>query len=259
MSRAERKPRRLPALVGLGLAAALAVAGCSSGQLTQTDSMAPAVNGAVGEVGKIKVRNASVAFPATGSSYPSGGAAPLVLTIVNVGTSDDELVRVTSPIITGDADVQGDQNVRAGGSLVVGKDLIDLEPSVTVQPTSSAPTTTVPSSPENPQSSTTPPLSSSPESSISVATSAPVDPPSSAPVSSAPASSAPSSSAANKPQAIGELSIVLSGLSQAVRPGQTVTVTLIFRDSGQITLTLPVAAPGGTPAPEPTSSEAAHG
>lgn len=40
-----------------------------------------------------------------------------------------------------------------------------------------------------------------------------------------------------------ELSIMLTDLARALRPGLPTEVTLLFRDSGQITLQVPVAAP----------------
>jgi len=44
---------------------------------------------------------------------------------------------------------------------------------------------------------------------------------------------------------VGQASIVLQGLKQPVWPGQTVKVTFVFRDSGPVTIDLPVAAPSG--------------
>lgn len=61
-------------------------AGCSSGQITQTDSTVAAVPGTSAEVafggGKISVRNALVAYPGA-QGYAAGGTAPLEIRIFN--------------------------------------------------------------------------------------------------------------------------------------------------------------------------------
>jgi copper(I)-binding protein len=104
----------------LGLGAALALAGCGAGQITQTDTMLPAVNGALATVGKISLRNAGIANSNTcQQAYAPGSSAPLALTIANDGAQDDELVSVTSANAAG-ATIDGQKLVVAGSSLVVG-------------------------------------------------------------------------------------------------------------------------------------------
>ena len=88
MSRRFTGPLRtiLPALT-TGLVAgvvALGIAGCGSGQVTQTDSVQPAVNGNQGNVGDVALRDVLVAYPESGA-YRAGEDAPLTLTIVNAG------------------------------------------------------------------------------------------------------------------------------------------------------------------------------
>src|ERR1044072_8077401 len=87
--------RKIIPAVAVGLVA-LGVAGCSSGQVTQTDTIEPAGNGNQGTVGNIALRDVVIAYPEEGA-YDAGGEAPLTLAIVNIGGVDDELTSVTSP------------------------------------------------------------------------------------------------------------------------------------------------------------------
>ncbi|MBV8931350.1 MAG: hypothetical protein JOZ47_22385 [Kutzneria sp.] len=107
---------RLLALV-LGVSAALAVAGCSAGQITQTDDQVAAVNGASGTSGPISVRDVRLAFPtADGQYYSRGADVPLIVTIVNSGQTTDTLSGVSSPAfrsatITGTTEIVGQNAV----------------------------------------------------------------------------------------------------------------------------------------------------
>ncbi|MEU6128701.1 copper chaperone PCu(A)C [Saccharopolyspora sp. NPDC047091] len=80
----------------LGLGAVLALAGCSAGQVTETDTQVAAVAGGSGDAGGIGVRNATLAFPETGSRYPQGASAPLAAVLINDGAEADRLVQVSS-------------------------------------------------------------------------------------------------------------------------------------------------------------------
>ncbi|MFD2417509.1 hypothetical protein [Amycolatopsis pigmentata] len=112
--------RRVLGSAVLGLGAALMLAGCGAGQITQTDTMLPAVNGALGQAGQIAVRNASLANnDKCEQAYTAGSDAPLKLTIANSGPKDDDLVSVTSPNAAGST-IGGQKTVVAGSTLVVG-------------------------------------------------------------------------------------------------------------------------------------------
>ncbi|HKS48504.1 MAG TPA: hypothetical protein VJT49_26010 [Amycolatopsis sp.] len=112
--------RRVLGSAVLGLGAALVLAGCGAGQITQTNTMLPAVNGALGEAGKLALRNVSLANTENcQQAYPAGSDAPLKLVVANGGPKDDELVSVGSPIAASGA-VQGQQTIVAGSTLVVG-------------------------------------------------------------------------------------------------------------------------------------------
>lgn len=201
--------RLAPAAV-MGIA--LALVGCSAGQIAQTAGMEPAINGGIGQAGTIAIRNVQLAYP-QGGAYPQGASAVLLGTIVNTGQTDDELVSARTPVA--DIAITGDRALPAGRTLVA--EVVD------VKATSSSVTTT--SSPTSVASTSTP--SSGSES------------------PTAPSSQAPSNSVATttaKPASIGKITLVLTGLAEEIRSGKTVEVTFIFR-SGQATVAVPVAVP----------------
>lgn len=79
--------------------AALALMGCSAGQITQTDSQVAAVDGTSGDLGNtIALRDAQIPYPSNpNGTYPAGSIVPVLVSIINQGDSTDELVGVTSP------------------------------------------------------------------------------------------------------------------------------------------------------------------
>ncbi|HVV12391.1 hypothetical protein [Amycolatopsis sp.] len=104
----------------LGIGAALVLAGCGAGQITQTDTMLPAVNGALATAGKLSLRNVGITNRNDcEQAYTAGSNAPLSLTIANAGGADDELVSVSSPSASG-ANIAGQKTIVAGSTLVVG-------------------------------------------------------------------------------------------------------------------------------------------
>lgn len=112
--------RRILGWAALGLGAALAIAGCGAGQITQTANQEPAVNGAHAQVQTMSIRDASVVFPDNPQrAYAEGATAPLKLSIINQGNRDDELVSVTSAAAS-NVGAQGSNRVVAGRTLVVG-------------------------------------------------------------------------------------------------------------------------------------------
>ncbi len=79
------------------VAALLLVTGCGTGMKAQTylqQSEADTTNDAVG---RIAVRNLAVLAPRQGFVHPAGSTAPVILTLVNEGGEDDQLVRASSP------------------------------------------------------------------------------------------------------------------------------------------------------------------
>jgi copper(I)-binding protein len=92
-------PRTLTARILACCAAVLALAGCGAGQITQTDHQVSAVDGISGNLGdSIALRNVLIPYPNNqDGTYPAGSTVPVLLTIVNQGSSPDELIAVTSP------------------------------------------------------------------------------------------------------------------------------------------------------------------
>ena len=217
VSRRSTGPLRkiLPA-VTVGLVA-LGIAGCSSGQVTQTDQIEPAVNGNQGNVGSIALRDVVVAYPESGR-YPAGGEAPLTLAIVNIGGADDELTSVTSPAA---AKVEllgrGALPARSGLTVVVPES----------SPTSSSAETTDSS---QPPSSGSPIASGEPSPGIASGEPSPGGEPSVTPTDVA-------------PEDVGTMSIVLTGLTKDLPTGRNVPITFVFAEAGQITLTVPIDSP----------------
>lgn len=222
MSRARQNAggwlRVAPAAVGI----AMALVGCSAGQIAQTAGMEPAVNGGLGTVGSIAVRDVQLAYP-DGGVFKAGEDAVVRGTIVNSGRSDDQLLQVTSSV--GTAVVTGDRALFAGKTLAFDQAGTSSSASVTV--TSTPTTTSIPTSPTGSASG-------------SVSTSGSAS--GSATSGSASASSTPTATSSAKPVTIGQVSIVLTDLTQEVQSGKTVEITFVFT-SGQVTVTVPVATP----------------
>jgi copper(I)-binding protein len=111
------------ALAACGLSAAILLSGCGAGQISQTATQNPAVNGALAWVGNpasgIALRNVHLRAPQTADFVRPGDQAELLFVAINESTENpDRLVSITSDI--GTVTVTGDPRVPAGGTLVVG-------------------------------------------------------------------------------------------------------------------------------------------
>jgi copper(I)-binding protein len=111
------------ALAACGLSAALALSGCSAGQIAQTATQQPAVNGTLAWVGDstsgIALRNLHLRAPQTSDYVRPGSDVELLFVAINESAEkDDRLVSVTSSL--GTVSLTGDLRVPAGGTLVVG-------------------------------------------------------------------------------------------------------------------------------------------
>jgi copper(I)-binding protein len=218
VSRETTRPlRKLVPAVAIGVSALLGIVGCSAGQVAQTAEMEPAVNGNMGQVGNLMLRDVMVAYPEDGEAYAVGEDAPLLLTIANVGGEDDELVGVTSPAgaveLTGNAKIPG----RTALQVVLPGD------------NPSAPTS---ESPESSQPETT---SSAPETSGSQDSESPSSESSAPPVTTTTEDEAP--------DVVGTISLVITGLTGDLPYGKTVPVTFEFAKAGKVTVSLPIGAP----------------
>ena len=111
------------ALAACGLSAAIVLSGCSSGQISQSASQQPAVNGTLAWVGDptsgIALRNVHLRAPQTSDYVRPGGDAELLFVAVNESAEkDDRLVSITSSV--GTVSLTGNLTVPAGGTLIVG-------------------------------------------------------------------------------------------------------------------------------------------
>ncbi|SDJ37710.1 hypothetical protein SAMN05192558_10976 [Actinokineospora alba] len=225
MSRAQQNStgrlRLATAASGLALTAVLGAAGCSAGQITQTDSQLPAVSGATGQAGPIAVRDAKLAFPHEGF-YAAGADAPLILSIINTAAADDELLEVSSPFAA-EVKLEGDKAVPGTAALAVGKPGEEAKAAEHGETSSSAHPTTDSAHPT---------------------TSGSAHPTTSDAAHPATTSAAPTSAAATSAaKAVGKLQIVLAGLKEKLHPGRLIPVTFVFAKAGTITVELPIGQP----------------
>ncbi|MEV6647227.1 hypothetical protein [Amycolatopsis sp. NPDC051371] len=213
----------------LVIGAALVLAGCGAGQITQTATQQAAVNGTHAQVKNIVLRDAAVQYPTSGPGYPVGATPSLTLTIVNLDPQDDSLVSVTSED-GAQATVGGSKTVVAGHSLVIGPDDA-VESTNEVQ-------TTPPSAPGS--SSTAPSSTGTSSTPTGSETNSPGH------LTASPTSEVPSSGPAATPTApekVGQATVKLAALKKPLWPGQTIKVTFVFQNAGPVTVELPVAAP----------------
>ncbi|WP_153028845.1 hypothetical protein [Amycolatopsis sp. YIM 10] len=219
--------RRVLGVAALGLGAVLALAGCGAGQITQTDTQLPAVTGGFADLGKLAVRDAKLTFPGDAAYYPAGADAPVELVVANNGPADDELVDVSTESAT-DAEIQGFKAVVAGSKLTVSP-LASLPHEH--EPATPKPVT--PTAPQQPSGAQQPSGSNQP----------------SAPNQPSGANQPPAGSQAPPPPAdaveehpVGHAVINLLGLKAPVYPGQTLKLTLTFRDAGSVVVDVPIAS-----------------
>jgi copper(I)-binding protein len=106
-------------LAACGLAAAVALTGCGAGQISQTATQEPAVNGTSANIGDIALRNIHMrATLTTDYIQPGQEVELLILAANNSPDVDDKLVSITSDV--GTVSLTGDATLPVGGVLVVG-------------------------------------------------------------------------------------------------------------------------------------------
>ncbi|TQM81539.1 hypothetical protein FHX81_3906 [Saccharothrix saharensis] len=251
MGRALQKypaPRRLAVVAALATGLGLAAAGCSAGQVTQTDTQVAAVNGASGQVGDVAVRDAQFLFPVAHGSYEQGDDAPIIVVIANNGTEADTLIGVTSEG-SAPAGITGDSRLEPGSVIISGADQDDAgsHASTTTKPTSSSSPSgsQAPSDSHGTATTTTTPTPAG--SGTATTTTGTVTPTSGSGTSiSAPPTTGTKLPSSVDPTEPGVVKIVLKGLKKPLRPGETIRVTFLFEKAGELTLDLPI---GATPEP----------
>ena len=106
-------------LAACGLAATLALSGCGAGQVSQTATQEPAVNGTSANIGKVAVRNAHLRATQTADYIQPGREVELIFVASNDSPDvNDKLVSITSDV--GTVTLTGDTTLPASGTLVVG-------------------------------------------------------------------------------------------------------------------------------------------
>jgi hypothetical protein len=106
-------------LAACGLAAAVVLSGCGAGQVSQTATQEPAVNGTSANIGKIAVRNVHLRVDQTTDYVQPGSEVALIFTASNDSPDiNDKLLSVTSDV--GTVSLTGNTALPANGTLVVG-------------------------------------------------------------------------------------------------------------------------------------------
>lgn len=102
-----------------GVLVAAALAGCGAGQISQVATQEPAVNGTIGSVGPIALRNVHIQAVETGDALEPGRDVALIFTAANNSPEvADRLVGITSDV--GTVTVTGNTALPANGMLAVG-------------------------------------------------------------------------------------------------------------------------------------------
>lgn len=132
--------RSVAALAAGGVVLSAVLSGCGAGQVSQTATQEPAINGTNATLGEIAVRNVHIFATQTGAEIQPGREVELVFVVTNQSTDTaDKLLSVTTDI--GEVEVTGNGEVPAGGVLVVGTPdgqptpLAEVEPAETAEAT----------------------------------------------------------------------------------------------------------------------------
>ena len=230
---ARRTGRVVTYAVVAGACAALALTGCSSGQLTQTGSQVAAVPGTNVTIGSIALRDLTIQYNGP-DGYRMGDNAPLGVRIFNEGQEPVTLTGVTAD------KAEAVTLVDAPGA------------TASAAPPSASPSPALPPSPgASPSAGASPATSPSPGASPSPAT-----PPSPSP---SPAPSASSRLSIQIPPHGYVLMVPEQGsyleltrLKEPVVPGDTVRVTFTFDNGASVPIDIPLVPPPGMTVPRAT-------
>ena len=115
----KRRSTVVAAMATCGLAASLVLSGCSAGQVSQTATQEPAINGTSAHAGPIVLRNIHISATQTTAYIEPGNEAQLVFVAANTSPDvADKLVSVSSDI--GNVTLTGGRELPVNGLLVVG-------------------------------------------------------------------------------------------------------------------------------------------
>src|SRR6201997_1961811 len=117
--RSNRRSSRVAELAAGGLIGAVALAGCSAGQLSQTASQESAVDGNQAVINNVALRNVHIQAQQNSDFLHPGATVDLVLVVVNQSPDvTDKLVGISTDI--GKVTVTGDPTLPVSGTLFVG-------------------------------------------------------------------------------------------------------------------------------------------
>ncbi|OAN42430.1 hypothetical protein [Mycolicibacterium iranicum] len=115
----KRRSSAAAAVATFGLAVSVVLSGCGAGQVSQTATQEPAVNGTSGKAGPIALRNVHIRAEQTTDYVEPGSEAELIFVAANTSADvPDKLVSITSDI--GSVTLTGGGDVPVNGSLMVG-------------------------------------------------------------------------------------------------------------------------------------------
>ncbi len=117
--RSNRRSTRVATLAAGGLIGAVALAGCSAGQLSQTATQESAVDGSQAVLKNVALRNVRIQAQQNTDFLRPGATVDLVLVVINESPDvADKLVGISTDI--GKVTVTGNPTLPAGGTLFVG-------------------------------------------------------------------------------------------------------------------------------------------
>lgn len=220
-SKATKVSRCGLAVAALATGAALALSGCSAGQISQTASQVPAVNGNAATLGTVALRDVRILLPPSEEySNTKGGKAVLAFSAINEGRqSNDTLVSVTTDL----------------GKVQITPQKPQLVPGETVVAGSKAQIAKAKDAPAAGPESSAPPTAST------------VPAPGSAQESASPRAEGAGTPDQPANPAEHPILVEITGLTENVIPGLTYGVTFNFKDAGTVKIQVPIDAGPDTP------------
>jgi copper(I)-binding protein len=235
-SQLRQRSRLALAALAAGVGVVLGLAGCSAGLNAQTSQQAPPVPGANANIGNVALRNLVIQYNGP-AGYAAGDDAPLVVRLFNDGMEPVTLTGVTAD--------------KADSVSLVGTPAV-------VTPTDSptiAPTNTATAQPEETEGTPTATQTASPTPTVTPTRAAP------RPVSI----TIPAQSFVLLVPGEGDAGhLELTGLTEAISPGEFATLTFTFDDGSSLVVQVPLApptnpVPRATPVVSPGEGEHAAG
>lgn len=205
------------------VAAALLLAGCGSGQVSQTEAQRPPISGidVNSADGSIFLRNLAIEYPGP-EGYAKGSSAPIHVRIANMSEQKVRLVSVTAEV---------------GMAALAGPAALPSTPAPAPATPTASPTGSPSGSPSAGRSGSGTPTPS-PSSAAPTASPSPTGPPVNRQISIDIATRGLAILDPSSPRYL-----VLTDLREELRPGQTVMVTFRFDNGVQIETPVPMAVP----------------